>query len=680
MKRTALADKILMLGVDGMDPRLTCKYVEKGIMPNVKKYIEAGAQREDLVMLGGHPTVTPPMWTTLATGCYANVHGITGFFRNGEAIGSFDYNLDSRLCKAEQLWNVFAEAGKKTLVWHWPGSAWPPSSDSENLYVVDGSSPGSVAMAVATVDSEFLVGASTAFVNPVFKEAGASDASAVCVINDLDLESEEKTTNGLEENTKIGAGSNYKVIYKESQMSSNCSEGAVNLVQSPIKPANGWANAPEGAKEFTILFSKGFINRPALILKNENGIYDKVAMYKNKKATEPIVICKLGEMVPEVVDEAIKNDVHYNFVNRNMKLLKLDPEGNSLTMYISSGMDMTNDSVWHPTRLFKEVTENVGYPTSTAMLGQQNSMLITDCMLANWEVSANWQAKSILHLIESEKLDIVFSHYHAIDLQEHMLIKHLADKPENRQPIEVAESWVEDIYKQADRYLGQFLHLLDKGWTILIFSDHALVAAEHDIPMLIDVNGTCTPLMEELGYTVLKRNEKGERIGEVDWNKTKAIMQRDGHIYLNIRGRDKHGNIDGIVDPADKYELEEQIMTDLYGLKDPKTGHRIVAVALRNKDAVLLGMGGPEAGDIYVWIAEGYNFDHGDSLATAYGAGETSVSPIFIAAGKGLKKGYRTERIIRQIDFAPTVAVLGGVRMPAQCEGAPVYQILAEEY
>ena len=121
-------------------------------------------------------------------------------------------------------------------------------------------------------------------------------------------------------------------------------------------------------------------------------------------------------------------------------------------------------------------------------------------------------------------------------------------------------------------------------------------------------------------------------------------------------------------------------MTDLYGLKDPKTGHRIVAVALRNKDAVLLGMGGPEAGDIYVWIAEGYNFDHGDSLATAYGAGETSVSPIFIAAGKGLKKGYRTERIIRQIDFAPTVAVLGGVRMPAQCEGAPVYQILAEEY
>ena len=122
LKREAAADKILLLGVDGLDPRLTRKYVDMGIMPNVKKYIERGACREDLVMLGGHPTVTPPMWTTLATGCYANVHGITGFYRCGSDIDLTDYNLDSRNCKAEPLWNAFAEAGKKTLVWHWPGS------------------------------------------------------------------------------------------------------------------------------------------------------------------------------------------------------------------------------------------------------------------------------------------------------------------------------------------------------------------------------------------------------------------------------------------------------------------------------------------------------------------------------------------------------------------------------
>ena len=182
--------------------------------------------------------------------------------------------------------------------------------------------------------------------------------------------------------------------------------------------------------------------------------------------------------------------------------------------------------------------------------------------------------------------------------------------------------------------------------------------------------------MEELGLTALKRDEQGNRLPEIDWAHTLAVAQRESHIYVNLKGR----NAQGIVEPASQYEVEEEIMTRLYGYRDKKTGKRVIAVALRNKDAVLLGQGGPEAGDIIYWLAEGYNFDHADCLSTTLGDGETSVSPIFIGAGRGFKPGYKTDRIIRQIDFAPTVAVLGGVRMPKNCEGAPVYQILTEEF
>lgn len=680
MERKARADKILLLGVDGLDPRLTRKYVDMGLMPNVKQYIERGAQRHDLVMLGGHPTVTPPMWTTLATGCYSNVHGITGFYRNGHEIGTQAYNLDSRLCHAEALWNCFAEAGKKTLVWHWPGASWPPTSDNPNLMVVDGTSPGSVGMAVATVDSELLIGASTEIPSVTFKTKGASDAHAACVIEDAPV---DEVVDRLDSVSNFDNETNF-ILYKDSQKTTNMTENPLDLAQSPIKQANGWAASPEDAKEFTILLSHGLIRRPALILKNEKtGIYDRIAIYKNKKETEPICVCPLGEMVPEVFDEAIKNDKKYEKVNRNFKLLKMGEDGNSLTLYVSSGMDATNDSVWHPKRLFKEVTENVGYPTPTSMIGCQDSLLITECMLANWYVSADWQAAALHHLIESEDLDVVFSHYHAVDLEEHMFIKHLADRPFNRQPVSVAEKWMKDLYVQTDYYLGKFLHYLDEGWTICIFSDHGQVASAHEIPLLFDMNGICTPYMEKLGYTVVNRDEDGE-VTSIDWTKTKAIIQREGMVYLNIKGRNKHtlpdGTvIDGIVDPADQYELEEQIMTDLYSLKSEETGHRIVSVALRNRDAVLLGQGGPEAGDIILWMAEGYNFDHADCLSTTYGESDTSVSPIFIAAGKGLKNGYKTDRIIRQVDFVPTVAVLGGVRMPAQCEGAPAYQIFEED-
>ena len=42
MQRKALADKILLLGVDGLDPRLTKKYVAEGKMPHVAEYIKRG--------------------------------------------------------------------------------------------------------------------------------------------------------------------------------------------------------------------------------------------------------------------------------------------------------------------------------------------------------------------------------------------------------------------------------------------------------------------------------------------------------------------------------------------------------------------------------------------------------------------------------------------------------------
>lgn len=674
LQRKPLAEKILLLGVDGLDPRLTKKYLEEGKLPNIQKYIDRGACREDLVMLGGHPTVTPPMWTTLATGCYSNVHGITDFYRKSDTgtLDMIEYNCDSRFCKAEQLWNVFAEAGKKTLVFHWPGAAWPPSSDSENLFVVDGTAPGGVARSVASVDPEFIVGASETFKEVTFKSKGATEGIAPCVIDDLEV----APTKEYKAMTTGGGAVMHRLLMRDGQMTSNMTDAPIDLVQSPIKPATGWADAPADAKEFTLLLSGGLIRRPGLILKGETGVYDKVILYKNKKDMQVVAEFTPGVINRDVMDEAIKNDVRYTQVNRDMKVLELDPEGKTMKMWVSPGMDITNDSVYSPKRLHDEILDNVGCPPPTSLLGCQDPQLITDCMLDCWYHMADWQADAMLHLIESEKLDVVFSHFHAIDLQAHMVIKYLSPKDNRKLPEEAYYKFMEDIYLQTDYYLGKFLHLLDEDWSIMIFSDHGQVSATHDIPILADVSGCNVKVMQELGFTVLKKDENGNVIEEIDWTKTKAVAQREGHVYINLKGRDKTG----IVDPEDQYELEEEIMTALYGYKDPKTGHRVVSVALRNRDAVLLGQGGPDAGDICFWLAEGYNFDHGDCLSTTWGAGNTSVSPIFIASGKGVKQGFYTDRIIRQIDFVPTVAVIGGVRMPAQCEGAPVYQILENEY
>ena len=683
LKREAITDKVLVLGIDGMDPRLTRKFVDEGKMPNVAEYIRRGACRHDLVMLGSNPTITPPQWTTLACGCHAYAHGITGYYRNGKELSQHAYNLDSRLCQAEQVWNCFAEAGKKTLVFHWPGSAWPPTSDSPNLFVVDGASPGPVNMAVAQVDHGFILQAAEP-IKEVKKVKGAADFSVtMCLMEDLDVSDETENIMDLSDFLDVSKDSAY-IMWKEEQATWQFTEDKPDLVQSPLKPAIGWDAAPADAKEFTILLSNGLVRRVGLLLKNEEGQYDRVAIYKNKKSQEPMAICPLGEYV-EVIDEAIKADKKYEQVNREIKLLRVGENGESITMYISAGNDVTNDTVWHPTRLYKQVTENVGYPIPNVDHGTQSDLLISEVMIPNWTRTADWHAGAILQLIKDEDLDAVFSHFHNVDLEMHKFIKHMSDRPSyNRNPVEVAYKWAEQVYVQTDYYLGKFLHLLDEGWTIMITSDHGQVAPKHDVPMIFDAAGCVTVAMEKFGYTVLKRDENGERIGEIDWTKTTAIMQREGHVYLNIKGRDKHTMpdgtvIDGIVDPEDAYDLEERIMTDLYSLRDEKTGYRLIACALRNRECVHFGQGGPLAGDIFAFLAEGFNNDHGDGLSTTWGEGETSLSPIFIAAGKGIKEGFETDRVIRQIDMAPTAAILGGVRMPAQCEGAPAYQIFADE-
>lgn len=669
--RKKMTDKVIVVGIDGLDPRLTKKCLDQGLMPNTKKLIELGSAREDLVLLGAQPTVTPPMWTTLATGAYPVTHGITCFSRQSKkGLDGIEYNLDSRYCQAEQLWNVTAEAGYKTLVWHWPGSAWPPSSDNPNLFVVDGTSPSAVNASIANKDKEKILVADVSVESPTFRRKAAQDSKVPCVIEDLKTDDETFDVSAA----VFSRGITRNIIEKHSEGEGAISDAPFDVVLSPIKPAKGWLNAPDDAKEFTMLHSQGLIRRPCLILKNEDGIYDHIGIYKSKKEEAPIAVVQNGEFTPDIYDEAIKDDVKYR-VNRNMRIIELAEDGTHLRMWISSGLNMEEDSLFHPTRIFKEITENVGYPQPTCMTGGADVRLIRDCMGANWEYSGEWTSNALHYLIEKEGIQVIFSQFHNVDLQSHMIAKYMK-KGHNDLTGEDYQKLMDEVYVQTDEYIGRYMDLLDDGWTIIVLSDHGLVCPEYEPPLICDPSGVNAGLMGELGFTVLKKDENGNTIKEIDWEHTKALQVRGNHIWINLKGRDEHG----IVEPEDKYEVEEEIITALYGYKHPESGKRCISLCMRNKDAVLLGLGGPESGDILVWTAEGYNYDHCDSLSTTYGHAMTSTSPIFFAAGTGIKAGYTTDRIIREVDVAPTIAGLLGVRMPAECEGAPAYQIYTEEF
>jgi Uncharacterized conserved protein len=681
MKRAALTQKLLVLGVDGMDPRVSQKFLKEGKMPNLKKLIERGSARNDLRQIGAIPTITPPCWTTLATGAYPGTHGITCYWRQSpESLDAVVYNMDSRNCTAEQIWNITSEADLKTLVWHWPGSSWPPTSHSENLSVVDGTQPGSVNMGVAQLDWEKVIVASPEIEEVRYAPRVEKPAGVGCIITDLEGTLDDEVDDEMMElwwgDTARQGGEIRTYVMDDNDTEIVIgSKVAYDIINSPLKDAKGWKNAPEGAKEFTIITSSGVTRRPALILKNEAGEYDKVAIYKNKKADEPIVILEKDKMVTGIIDDVTKKEVTKPAC-RSMKILELDPQGNKVRVWISNALDISNDQLWHQKSLYKDITENVGHVPPVSLIGGEDDELVREIFEPSWAIYDKWQADCLNYCIKEKKYDVVFSHLHNIDCAGHQLW-HLAKtlEPWDYTDEKVYQEFIEKFYIQTDDYIGEFLHLLDEGWTVLLVSDHGLMVGENVPPILGEYGGLNTKVMEELGYTVLKKDKDGNSTREVDWDKTRAVQIRSNYIYINLKGRDKYG----IVDPKDKYDLEEQIISDLYNYRDDKTGKRVVGICLRNKDAVLIGTHGPECGDIFFSIEKKYNRLHGDSLSTSEGYFDTSASPIFVAAGSGIKNGFTTERIIRQVDVAPSVSVLLGLRYPAQCEGAPIYQIFSED-
>lgn len=701
LRTKGLTDKLLMLGIDGMDPRFTKRMIAEGKMPNTKKLMEMGSCRDDLMLLGAVPTITPPMWATLGTGCYPMTHGIMDYNLSGDDKEITYAAFYSTFLKVQPLWNITAEAGKKTLVWHWPGGAWPPTIDNENLITVDGSSPGAVCAFSSARDFDTVFIASTKAQKPSYmpmavrnsKLEGDEKLSYLGIPQQSSRSAEAKEllqkyydeyveNLGVEGYTVPGSFVTNAIQFEDADkefsgrgLMWDLADFPTSASISPIFPPQGWGfEVPADSKEFVMLTGMGKVVRFGLILKNADGKYDRVAMYADKTKDEPIKVLENDVFTPYVMDVLPKSDGTMEKVHRTFRALEIAEDGSYVRIWASRGMSCEDDSVWTPKSLFKEITDKFGQVVPTSQMTGNDPEMILKCNHPQWELSARWQSKCMHYMIEEHGVEVIFSHYHGPDLEGHNYMKYLKERDTSKITEAQALEYAAATYSLTDEYIGSFMHLIDDGWTIIVFSDHAQICPEGEAHVIGESCGICVDPLASMGYTVMKKDENGNSLPEVDWSKTRAVQTRSNSIYINLKGRDPHG----IVDPADKYELEEQIITDLYGYKDPKTGHRIVSMALHNKDAVLLGLGGPMGSDIVFFVHDDYCYDHGNGLSTACGHNNTTLSPIFLAAGPGIKQNYRTDRYIREVDVAPTAAVLLGVDIPEQCEGAPAYQILSE--
>lgn len=656
------AKKVLLLGLDGADPMLIQKYINEGKLPYFKKIIDAGVTTADYSMQAVLPAITPPNWASLATGAWPSTHGISCFWNHtlGNELDQMEYGFNSKLLKAETIWSAFARQGKKSILFNYP-TAWPPTT--ENDIYVDGTSIYTNLRGYIDYEKvyEGIEGDFPISEIPHILDNSGTDCRVEGEISSVKAEISKAEYEGF------GYSQPGLVTSEENGEESADLPGA-DQIKTPIKSATGWKNAPQGSKEAILPVNSGSARRYGLIVAEDGQTYNKIRIYLRKEDENPIGEAGIDQWSNWIYDtytiDGKKTKVAYK-----IRVLNISPDGSRFTYYSSFVLDLEGEKYFQPAGIGKEIYEKVGpmlQPTNYDRLNPLADQIQVESITEMYD----WHVDAINYLLNNNEHDLFYVHMHGIDMFNHFYLDYTFK--ETSQDYQRYEELIYKIYEISDNFLGEMLKRLDEETAIFVVSDHGGVGKnpETEHPLIGDMWGINTGILGQLGYTKIKE-ENGDFL--VDWENTTAVAQRATFIYVNLQGRDPQG----IVDPKDYDELVRKIIDDLYNYRDPKTGKRIITLALNKNDMEVLGVGGENSGDIFYILEPEFTRCHGNGLSNHTLLGY-SMNALFAAVGAGIKKGEQLDRRVSAVDIVPTISHLAGVSVPQHTEGGIIYQALGE--
>ncbi len=108
---------VVVVGVDGAEWRLINRLWGEGRLPNLRSLADRGVTAP----IETFHRESPVIWTSIATGVYPEVHGISGFRVRTE---NGDRPVTSTLRRVPAIWNMVSATGLRVAVLGWWGS-WP---------------------------------------------------------------------------------------------------------------------------------------------------------------------------------------------------------------------------------------------------------------------------------------------------------------------------------------------------------------------------------------------------------------------------------------------------------------------------------------------------------------------------------------------------------------------------
>ncbi len=278
--------------------------------------------------------------------------------------------------------------------------------------------------------------------------------------------------------------------------------------------------------------------------------------------------------------------------------------------------------------------------------------------------------KMLFNEMEKVRKGLVACVFDTTDRVQHMMFRYLVPgHPANEgQDTEVHKNSIEDLYVKMDDLIGRVREKMGPKEALIVMSDHGFKAFRRGVNL--------NAWLVKNGYMTLKdgRADSREWMQDVDWSKTKAYALGLGGVYLNIEGREAKGTVKrGEESEALKRELKDKIQ----GLKDPGTGE----TGIRNVYIATEIYRGPyvdNAPDLVI----GYNDGYRASWECATGvindvvfddnkkawSGDHCLDPALVPGILFTTLKINTDHP-QIIDIAPTVLDLFGVPVPPYMDG-----------
>jgi predicted AlkP superfamily phosphohydrolase/phosphomutase len=275
------------------------------------------------------------------------------------------------------------------------------------------------------------------------------------------------------------------------------------------------------------------------------------------------------------------------------------------------------------------------------------------------------------YALENYDKGLFFFYFSSTDMQSHMLWWDSREKHPTRSADEANFyfSHIKKLYEQMDIVLGNILKRFDDDTLVMVMSDHGFANFKRQFNL--------NRWLRENGY--LYPPDVSSLFSGVDWSSTRAYGLGINSLYLNLRGRERYG----IINPGqEQEELINELIFRLQNIKD--FDGRPVVRTVHRTDYAYTGNEKAFAPDLIIGYYRPYRaswstclggmaedvFSDNNSKWSADHCADVLEVPGVLFSNRPVRLGMPA-----LTDLAPTLLTSFGVEIPSHMEGKNIFKV-----